>query len=61
MRKPISNANQKQKMYMAGLMKNHAHESTAPRLFFLSSNIANRPIWLRHCQLSFNMVPSVLK
>ena len=60
-RSPISRANQKQKMYIAGLMKNHDHDSTAPRLFFTSSNRARRPICLRHAQLSFNIVPRVLK
>ena len=46
---------------MAGLMKNHDHDNTAPRLFFTSSNRARRPICLRHAQLSFNIVPRVLK
>ena len=59
-RKPMSSANQKQKMYMAGLMKNHDHDSTAPRLFFTSSNKARRAICFRHSQLSFSIVPSVL-
>lgn len=59
-RRPTSSANQKQKMYIAGLMKNHAHDNTAPRLFFTSSNNARRLICFRHSQLSFNMVDKVL-
>ena len=59
-RSPISKANQKQKMYIAGLMKNQAQPSTAPRLFFTRSNRASRPICLRHSQLSFNIVARVL-
>lgn len=42
-------------------MKNHDHDNTAPRLFFTSSNRARRPICFRHAQLSFNIVPRVLK